>query len=156
MELKKLLADIGYNDDQIEAISSKKKIYFQNDVDNIVVKKETSLKEKFEKNFISKTDYDLLQSEHNNLLKDIKTKAIKDEFLKNGGNENYFNDYLKLNNQLMELEGEKLTQSVKQTQNQNSWAFGQKQKEVPYFYRDNEQAPQSEFDGQTIYGKKWV
>lgn len=153
-DLKTLLSGLGYDDSQIESIANKKKIYFQNDVDNIVFKKENSLKEKFEKNYILKTDYDLLQSEHNNLIKDIKTKNIKDQFIKNGGNENYFNDYMKINSNLMELEEKQINEHIVNSQKTNSWAF--QNTNIPYNYQDTQNVDKSnQFDGQTIYGRKW-
>lgn len=153
-DLKTLLTELGYDDSQIESIANKKKIYFQNDVDNIVFKKENSLKEKFEKNYILKTDYDLLQSEHNNLVKDIKTKNIKDQFIKNGGNENYFDDYMKINSTLMDLEEKQINEHIVNTQKTNSWAFNNKN--IPYNYQDTQSTDKSnQFDGQTIYGRKW-
>lgn len=156
-DLKTLLSGLGYDDSQIDAIANKKKIYFQNDVDTIVFKKENSLKEKFEKNFISKADYDLLQSEHNNLVKDIKTKNIKDQFIKNGGNENYFDDYMKINSNLMDLEEKQINDHIVGTQKTNSWAFNNKQPtNIPYNYQDTQSADKSsQFDGQTIYGRRW-
>lgn len=156
-DLKTLLTGLGYDDSQIDAIANKKKIYFQNDVDNIVFKKENSLKEKFEKNYILKADYDLLQSEHNNLVKDIKTKNIKDQFVKNGGNENYFEDYMKINSNLMDLEEKQINEHIVNTQKTNSWAFNNKQNtNIPYNYQDTQNIDKSnQFDGQTIYGRKW-
>lgn len=158
MELKKLLSDLGYNDNQIEAITNRKKIYFQDDVDSIVTKKEYSLKEKFERNFVSKTDYDLLHSEHNTLLKNIKKEAIKKEFLNNGGNEKYFDDYMNLNQNLMDMEGKDINSHIKSSAQRNPWAFSeQPQNNTPYGYGDNDgqNTGDNNFDGQSIYGKKW-
>lgn len=156
-DLKTLLSGLGYDDSQIDAIANKKKIYFQNDVDNIVIKKESSLKEKFEKNFIAKSEYDLLQSEHNNLVKDVKTKEIKESFVKNGGNEKYFEDYMKINSSLMEMENTKINDHIVESQKINSWAFNNKSTQnIPFNYQDTQATNQaSEFDGSTIYGKKW-
>lgn len=155
-ELKNLLTKIGYNEKQIESISNKQKIYFQDDVDNIVNKSKETLTDKYNKNFVSKTEYDLLQSEHNNLIKENKLKAIKDEFVKNGGNENYFKDYMDINKHLMELNDETLAKQVAESTNKQVWAFNQKQN-VPYGYQDksNNSNTGDEFDGETIYGKKW-
>lgn len=155
MDLKQELKSLGYTDGEIEAISNKSKIYFQNDVDNIVMKKENSLKEKFSKTYVSKADYDTLNSDYNNLVKDVKTKNIKEEFIKNGGNEKFFNDYLKLNNQLMDLEAEALTKDIKGSVERNSWAFNvEGSPDIPYNYQDRVADPETAgFDGVSIYGK---
>lgn len=156
MDLKNLLSELGYNDEQIESIANKKKIYFQNDVDTIVQKKERSLLEKYEKNFIPKSEFDLLQSEYNNLNKNIKEKEIKQHFLDNGGNEKYFDDYLKLNPQLMDLDSDMLKDSINQSTQKNQWAFGIQQTNTPFGYKDNiKSVDETTFDGQTIYGKVW-
>ncbi len=155
MDLKQQLQALGYNDGEIEAISNKSKVYFQNDVDNIVMKKENSLKDKFSKTYVSKADYDTLTSDYNNLVKDVKTKAIKEEFIKNGGNEKHFNDYLKINSQLMNLEDEALTKDIKSSVNRNSWAFtNDASPDIPYNYQDRVADPEAAgFDGASIYGK---
>lgn len=145
------LKGLGYSEEQIEAITNKKKIYFQNDVDNIVTKKETHLKEKMEKNFISKTDYDLLLSDYNNLSRDVKTNNVKQQFLQSGGKEEYFNDYLKINQHLLES-GNNLQKDLSQTMNANKWAFNQTNTNIPQRFQDN-QKDDKNFDGTTIYGK---
>lgn len=145
------LKGLGYSEEQIEAITNKKKIYFQNDVDNIVTKKETHLKEKMEKNFISKTDYDLLLSDYNNLSRDVKTNNVKQQFLQSGGKEEYFNDYLKINQHLLES-GNNLQKDLSDTMNANKWAFNQTNTNIPQRFQDN-QKDDKNFDGTTIYGK---
>lgn len=145
------LKGLGYSEEQIEAITNKKKIYFQNDVDNIVTKKETHLKEKMEKNFISKTDYDLLLSDYNNLSRDVKTNNVKQQFLQSGGKEEYFNDYLKINQHLLDS-GNNLQKDLSDTMNANKWAFNQTNTNIPQRFQDN-QKDDKNFDGTTIYGK---
>lgn len=158
-ELKTLLSKLGYNENQIESIANKNKIYFQDDVDNIVSKSKETLTEKYNKNFVSKADFDLIQSEYNNLVRDVKTKAIKDEFIKNGGNEKYFDDYIKLNSQLMDLGEQELSKQVQETTSKNSWAFnniGSSKPKVPFGYQDTDLKKDGDtFDGETIYGKNW-
>lgn len=156
-DLKTLLSGLGYNDNQIESIANKNKIYFQDDVDNIVSRSKETLTEKYNKNYVSKSEYDLIQSEYNNLVKDVKTRAIKDEFLKNGGNEKYFDDYLKLNNQLMDLGEKELTKQIQETTQKNSWAFNDMSApKIPFGYQDKDARENGEtFDNETIYGKNW-
>lgn len=153
MDLKNLLQNLGYDDNQIEAISNKKKIYFQNDVDNMMVKKETIMKEKFEKSFVSKTDYELLQSEYNNLKKDAQIRNVKDAFLKNNGKEEYFNDFLKVNDGILEMEGKQLQDTILNSSKQSKWAFNETQQNTPYGYDDAEIKQDGGFDGNSIYGK---
>lgn len=160
MDLKQQLASLGYSEGEIEAISNKKKVYFQDDVDNIVMKKENSLKEKFSKTHISKTDYDLLSSEHNNLVKEVRTNKFKDEFIKNGGIEKYFDQYMKLNKELMDLEGEDMTKGIQSSIDKADWAFSavDRRPNIPYQYQDTSASKDiapANFDGKTIYGNTW-
>lgn len=157
-ELKTLLSQLGYNDNQIDSIANRKKIYFQDDVDNIVSKSKETLTEKYNKNFVSKADYDLVQSEYNNLVREVKTKTIKDEFIKNGGNEKYFDDYMKINSQLMDLGDVELSKQIQESSLKNSWAFSNvaTYPKVPFGYQDKAAKEDgSTFDGETIYGKDW-
>lgn len=155
MDLKNLLSDLGYSNEQVDAIANKKKVYFQDDVDNIVAKSKDTLIEKYSRNYVAKSDYDLIQSEYNTLLKDVKTREIKDEFIKMGGNEKYFDDYIKINSNLMDLTPQELSKSMKETTTKNTWAFNTKKPDVPFGYQDDPWTTDDGFDGETIYSKSW-
>ncbi|MEG1312727.1 MAG: hypothetical protein RSD40_00260 [Bacilli bacterium] len=113
MEIKKLLTELGYDDNQIDSITTKKKIYFQNDVDNIVEKNKTNIESKIKDKYVAKEEYDVLNSNFNNLNKEIKTNDIKEVFKKLGGKEGKeFDAFIKLNEDLLDVEKESLEKSL--------------------------------------------
>lgn len=152
MDLKVLLEKIGYNEDQINSIINKDKVYFQGDVDNITAKSKARFEEKRDRDYIAKSDYDTLQSEYNNLTNEFKKQSIKQSFLANGGNEKYFEDFMKVNEDLLSVD-KNLDNVIAQKQKTNDWAFtNKKPNQVPYGYQDKLQNdPLDDFDGETIY-----
>lgn len=124
MPLKEELIALGYNDNQIESILSKKKLYFQEDVDNIIEKSKITIEGKIKDKFVSKDDYDLLNSSYNNLNKDMKTKSIKEVFTKVGGKgDKEFDSFLKLNEDLLDFEGNDLEKKLIDKATDFDWAF---------------------------------
>lgn len=152
MEIKKLLLDLGYSENQVNSIVNKEKVYFQDDVDNIVSKSKERLEQKRERDYVSKADYDSLLSEHNNLTKEVKSNEIKQHFLANGGNEKYFNDFMKVNQNLFDIESSKISETIKLKSNENEWAFNNKATpKAPFGFDDNSNKGGNGFDGETIY-----
>lgn len=124
MEIKKLLTELGYDDNQIDSITTKKKIYFQNDVDNIVEKNKTNIESKIKDKYVAKEEYDVLNSNFNNLNKEIKTNDIKEVFKKLGGKEGKeFDAFIKLNEDLLDVEKESLEKSLSEKATDYDWAF---------------------------------
>lgn len=152
MDLKSLLLDLGYSENQVNSIINKEKIYFQQDVDNIVEKSKARFEEKRDRDYISKSDYDFLQSEHNNLIKEVKINSIKQSYLANGGNEKYFNDFMKVNEDLLAID-KNINETIIERAKNNDWAFNKNTPtKAPYGYEDKLQKdPFDDFDGETIY-----
>lgn len=127
-ELIKALQEIGYSEEQVQSIVEKKKVYFQNQVDDITNKvRETALKN-YSENYVSKEDFTNLETNYRNLQLEVKTNKIKEVFVKNGGIDNYFNDFIKLNGDLLEKEDNKqLEKTLIERNKTNPWAFKQEQ-----------------------------
>lgn len=153
MELIKLLEELGYTNEQATKIATKDKIYFQNDVDNITSKVKETMTKNFEKSHISKSDYDLLQSDYSNLVKEVKGNAIKSAFTKMGGNEKYYDDFLKINDDLYKIEDNNLDNVLKDKLSKSTWALSKDTPSLEDFGFSN-QEPEDDYDG-TIYGKDW-
>lgn len=80
----------------MEDIKNEEKIYTQEDVNNITNK----VRAKYEEKYVSKEDFNNLQKQLQEKEMSIKASEIKSEFLKNGGIENAFNDFLESNKSL--------------------------------------------------------
>lgn len=113
-DLKQDLVNLGYSEEQATSIVSKEKVYFQNNVDDITSKVRTTTEEKYSKNYVPRDEY-------NSLIRELRTNNVKSEFIKNGGNENYFNDFLKVNDDLLSVEGD-VSKSVQTKLNNSPWA----------------------------------
>lgn len=102
-----------------EKIMEQEKIYTQEDLDNITNK----VRSKYEEKYVSKEEYNKLQSalqEKENLL---RGSAIKEEFIKNGGIENAFNDFLESNKSL--LQSENLSEELQKIKDSKQYFFKQ-------------------------------
>lgn len=156
LEIIKQLQDLGYSKDQAEKIVTKDKVYFQSDVDNIVAKSVSGTKERYEKNFISKTDYDLLLSEHNNLKKEVKQSEVLNSFKKLSGNEKFFNDFIKIHPELLETETKDMDTVMKAKLSDSAWALSNEKPNLQdYGVSEKTSTDRNESD-RTIYTKDWV
>lgn len=125
-DLLKQLMDLGYTESQANSIATKSRVYFQENVDDITNKaRETTTKnvENRFKDYIPKNEYDAIQLEYSKLKSEIRTNEIKSQFLKLGGKEQYFNDYLNLNKNLMEIDTKELDKTMSNTTKSHTWAF---------------------------------
>lgn len=154
MELIKQLQELGYSQEQAEKIVAKEKVYFQQDMDNIVSKAKSSEKERLEKNFISKTDYELLNSEYNNLKKEVKQNEILNNFKALGGNEKNFNDFMKIHNDLLETDSKNIQAVMKEKLTQSAWALANETPQLKDFGISNSENTEDSAYG-TIYTNKW-
>lgn len=80
------------------------KVYTQEEVDNIIKKAKENQQSQFERKYISKEEYGLLENKYNDLVKTIKSDSIKVAFKNLGGLESSFDDMLALNPNLLNLE----------------------------------------------------
>jgi len=97
--------------------------YTQEDIDNILEKKMESFKLKMEKTHINLNDYKQLEKEVLGFKKSMKEDTIKKEFLKNNGNIKHFEDFMKINDELYDIDEKELTKSIKEISKKRDWAF---------------------------------
>lgn len=154
MELIKQLQELGYSQEQAEKIVAKEKVYFQQDMDNIVAKAKASEKERVEKNFISKTDYEVLNSEYNNLKKEVKQNEILNNFKALGGNEKNFKDFMKIHNDLFETESKDIQAVMKTKLTESAWALINETPTLKDFGVSNSENTEDSSYG-TIYTNNW-
>lgn len=81
----------------MEDIKKEPKTYTQEDVDNITNK----VREKYETKYVSKEEFDNLQKQLKEQELLMKHNELKNEFLKSGGIESAFNDFLESNKALL-------------------------------------------------------
>lgn len=125
-DLVKQLMDLGYTENQANSIATKSKVYFQENVDDITNKaRETTTKnvENRFKDYVPRNEYDAIQLEYSKLKSEIRTSEIKSQYLKLGGKEQYFNDYLNLNKDLMEIDNKTLDKTMSDRTKNHTWAF---------------------------------
>lgn len=154
MDLIKQLQDIGYSEAQATEIATKsRKVYFQEDMDNITAKVKSTVENQYSKNYIPKSEYDLLSAENLKMKTDLKQNTIRDLYIKNGGNEKYFNDFLKVNQGLLDQEGKTLENSILETKKNNSWAYGKETPTLADFGKKDNVVKEPEVQG--LYARDW-
>lgn len=135
-ELKKALIEVGYNESEAERIALKKKVYFQENLDDIVETSKKNIENKIKDKFIPREEYEALNSNYNNLNKQVKANEIKQSYMKIGGKEgNEFDSFLKLNEDLYEIDNEQLEKRLSEKANQFDWAF-HKNEERPSIHNE--------------------
>ena len=95
-------------------------IFTQADMDKVLAdhqKELDSFKTTFEKTHVSLDIHRTLEKENKQFKLETKTKSIKDEFLKNDGNEDFFEDFFNINSKgLLEVDEKELTNSIRAIQ----------------------------------------
>ena len=152
-DLIKSLVGLGYSEEQANSIvthsSKSKKVYFQSDVDNIT----SMVKENSTKNYVPKIDYDMLSKELKEAKVSLKTNAIKEVYLKQGGNEEYFQDFIKARGEI--LESEDINKAVGEAAKNTKWAFGTSHSLQDYGIKEPKGEEPSNFED-TIYTVNWA
>lgn len=123
-------------------MENQEKLYTQAEVDEITDKVRQNQQSKIDKNYIIKSEYMDLEAKYNDLVKTHKSSSIKEAFVKSGGIENSFDDMLAVNPDLLNLNGDKLTESISKLKEQK-----------PYFFA-NEQSNTIENNYQTPFNDK--
>lgn len=141
-DLKQQLINLGYSDEQSNSIVNKERVYFQNNVDDITNKVRTTTEDRYAKNYVHRDEY-------NSLVRELKTNNIKQEYLKSGGNEKYFNDFIKVNDDLYGDGG--MSRSLSQRLKDSPWALSQNPKLEDYGINSDEKSSKKPLT--TIYGK---
>lgn len=115
-ELIESLVGIGYSEEQATNIANKSKgVYFQNDVDNITSKIKSKEQERIASNYVPKADFD-------NVNNQLRTSQIRSQYTKLGGNESYFNDFIKVNEDLLNFNEQEASALVKTRLDKSAWA----------------------------------
>lgn len=83
-------------------VQPEQRTYTQAQVDDIVAAAKANLHSKYEKTHIARTEFETLQGELNKFKRADRERLIQDAYNASGGNPNYFNDFLKLNQDLYE------------------------------------------------------
>lgn len=108
----------------MEDIKQEEKIYTQEDVDNITNK----VRSKYEEKYVSKEEFSSLQKQLQEKELLMKQSEIKSEFLKNGGIESAFNDFLESNKSL--LSSDNLSEELSKVK-ENKQYFFEIQEDIP-------------------------
>lgn len=154
MDLIKELQSLGYTEQQATEIATKsKKVYFQEDMDSITGKVKSVMENKIKSDYVSKTEYDLLVAETNKFKSDLKNKQIKDIYIQNGGNEKYFDDFLKINDNLLNVEEKDLNKSINDIKKSKPWAFNNEPTLSDFGINETSTGDNEEITD--IYGTNW-
>ena len=80
------------------------KTYTQEELDQAIAGAKSRWEKKLERDYIAKSEYDNLKNQLDNANLQIRTPKIKEKYLSAGGNELAFNDFIKLNDNLLGIE----------------------------------------------------
>lgn len=139
------------------------KIYTQEDMDNITSKVKERQAEKYAKTHIELAKYQELETKYNELINTNKINSFKETFKANGGNMDAYNDFISTNKDILDLEGDKLTQKLNELKETKKYFFNSstptpnqtifnESKELQELTKDIGE----ERVGETIYKKKWL
>lgn len=119
MKLKEILISNGVEKTLAEKIVNENKFYSQSQVDDIANAARETISKKVESEYQAKLS--LLEKDYNNLQNQVRTKEIKETYLSNGGREEFFDDFIKLNGDNL-----KDTTNIENAMYRSSWCFGEK------------------------------
>lgn len=124
---------------QVENTSAEYK-YTQQDMDNITEKVREKTYQNALKSMVDKKEYEELLEKYNVLANEKKQNDFKAEYLKKGGNENYFNDFFKLNPDIE-------IKDIEKTMRNSPWVFNQQ----TYKVNDSALSEKKPFTATNIY-----
>lgn len=135
-KLIEILVANGVEKAQAEKIVSENKIYSQEQVDDIANKARETIEKKMEEKI------NTLANEYNQLQRQIKTKEIKDNYVKLGGREEFFEDFIKINEDKLED-----SSMLENAMYKSSWCFGeQKHSEIKFSENNPNQLTEKALD----------
>lgn len=146
MKLLEILVQAGVEKTLAEKISNENKFYSQDQVDDIVEKARATTKKNVEGEFNQKLD--TIQNDYKKLQSQVREKEIKDFYIKNGGLEEFFNDFMKVN-------GETLTdkESIQNSMFKSAWCLKEKQIKGDGEFSKNRITPKSEREFEDLFDK---
>lgn len=146
MKLLEILVKAGVEKTLAEKISNENKFYSQDQVDDIVEKARATTKKNVEGEFNHKLD--IIQNDYKKLQSQVREKEIKDFYIKNGGLEEFFNDFMKVN-------GETLTdkESIQNSMFKSAWCLKDKEIKGDGNFHSKRTIPKSEREFEELFEK---
>lgn len=121
MKLKEILISNGVEKTLAEKIVSENKFYSQAQVDDIANAARETVSKKVESEYQARLS--MIEKDYNNLQNQVRQKEIKDAYLLNGGREEFFEDFIKLNGDNL-----KDTNNIQNAMYRSSWCFGEQKR----------------------------
>lgn len=103
--------------------NQKERVYTQAEVDAIIAKKEARFETKVGRDYVDKNEYETLKGEVDYLKGQAKIPALKEEYLKQGGREEAFGDFVALNGEALKGEPSKFGEVVKAAKQNKAYMF---------------------------------
>lgn len=119
MKLKEILISNGVEKTLAEKIVSENKFYSQAQVDDIANAARETISKKIESEYQARIS--LLEKDYNTLQNNVRQKEIKETYIKNGGREEFFDDFVKLNGDSL-----KDQTNIENAMYRSAWCFGDK------------------------------
>ena len=108
---------------------NEEKTFSKSDIDSAIASAKSRWEKKLERDYISKEEYNNLKTQLENANYELRIPKIKDKFISMGGNEVAFKDFVKLNNNLLNISNEdELNKSFNECFKSQSYMFKQKDK----------------------------
>lgn len=108
---------------------NEEKTFSKSDIDSAIASAKSRWEKKLERDYISKEEYNNLKTQLENANYELRIPKIKNKFLSMGGNEVAFKDFVKLNNNLLNISNEEeLNKSFNECFKNQSYMFKQKDK----------------------------
>ena len=108
---------------------NEEKTFSKSDIDSAIASAKSRWEKKLERDYISKEEYNNLKTQLENANYELRIPKIKDKFISMGGNEVAFKDFVKLNNNLLNISNEEeLNKSFNECFKNQSYMFKQKDK----------------------------
>ena len=106
---------------------NEEKTFSKSDIDSAIASAKSRWEKKLERDYISKEEYNNLKTQLENANYELRIPKIKDKFISMGGNEVAFKDFVKLNNNLLNISNEEeLNKSFNECFKNQSYMFKQK------------------------------
>ena len=108
---------------------NEEKTFSKSDIDSAIASAKSRWEKKLERDYVSKEEYNNLKTQLENANYELRIPKIKDKFISRGGNEVAFKDFVKLNNNLLNISNEEeLNKSFNECFKNQSYMFKQKDK----------------------------
>lgn len=99
------------------------KTYSQEEFDNAIASAKKRVETKIERDYVSKADYDALKQQYTQLEHLTKDASIRNAFEKAGGRVDAYNDFIKLNANLYDVDSKELDSKISEVSKQSPYLF---------------------------------